>query len=287
MDQIRQTVIGEIMEKLDACNKMPKVEPMFSIGKDMISLCPNDADMRDFIDPLMEHVFYAKGFGYLRGLSCADELAFAILSDVQKNQWAAQKITVRVKAYTTCYVEGIDELEEELRRMYNVQHEEKWTPACCDPFELGLGVTICGCFLKFMTEIVIPGLEWDATKYVFSSLWKGIEKLSKRTEGFEIRSMEFKFDDITIEVDDVMANNYGSIMQLFMKMYDNVQYLSSKGIKNINEIKVPYVLNENTDNGFSPAEPCVNYEHFWWKVWYSFGCEYLFYNPDSKEMRTV
>lgn len=85
MDTMQQTVIGEIIEKLDACNKLPKVEPMFSIGKDMISSCPHDADMRDFIDPLIENMFCAKGFNYLRGISSADELAFARLSDGQKN----------------------------------------------------------------------------------------------------------------------------------------------------------------------------------------------------------
>lgn len=98
--------------------------------------------------------------------------------------------------------------------------------------------------MKFFTDIVLPGLAWDATKGVFASLWKGLEKLSKRTKDFDIRCMEFKFDDITIHVGDVMANNYGSIMRLFLKMHENVQYLHSKGVDGINKISVPFMPSE-------------------------------------------
>lgn len=145
MNPIQQNVISEIIEKLDACNKLETPEPLISIGKDMISSCPHGADMRDFIDPLIESMFFDKGYGYVRGLSNADELAFAKLGDEQKAQWVAQKITVRVTSFTTCQVEGFDELEEELRRMYNVQHKDEWIPACCDPFEMGFCVTVGVC----------------------------------------------------------------------------------------------------------------------------------------------
>lgn len=285
MNPIQQNVIGEIVEKLDTCNQLETTEPFFSIGKDVIPSCPPEADMRDFIDPLIEGMFLDKGFGYVKGLSDEDELIFAKLSDEQKIQWVAQKISVRVTSFTTCQVEGFDELEEELRRMYNVQHEDEWIPACCGPFEVGICVSVGGLFMKFFTDIVLPGLAWDATKGIFASLWKGLEKLSKKTEDFDIRCMEFKFDDITIHVGDVMANNYGSIMRLFLKMHENVQYLHSKGIDGINKISVPFMPSEYEEGTFDYAAPCDNYDHCWWKVSYMYGCDQIFFNPDTKEMK--
>lgn len=285
MNTIQHNAISEINEKLEACNNLETPEPLISIGKDIIPSCPNDADMRDFIDPLIEGMFLDKGYGYVKGLSNVDELAFAKLSDEQKIQWVAQKITVRVTSFTTCQVEGFDELEEELRRMYNVQHEDEWIPACCDPFEMGFCVTVGGLFMKFFTDIVLPGLAWDATKGVFASLWKGLEILSKRTKDFDIRCMEFKFDDITIHVGDVMANNYGGIMRLFLKMHENVQYLHSKGVDGINKISVPFMPSEYEEGAFDYAAPCDNYDHCWWKVSYMYGCDQIFFNPDTKEMK--
>lgn len=285
MNPIQQNVISEINEKLDACNKLETPETFISIGKDIIPSCPHDADMRDFIDPFIESMFLDKGLGYVKGLSDEDELTFAKLIDEKKIQWVAQKISVRVTRFTTCQVEGFDELEEELRRMYHVQHEDEWIPACCDPFEMGFCVTVGGLFMKFFTDIVLPGLAWDATKGVFASLWKGLEKLSKKTEDFDIRCMEFKFDDITIHVGDVMANNYGSIMRLFLKMHENVQYLHSKGIDGINKISVPFMPSEYEDGAFDYAAPCDNYDHCWWKVSYMYGCDQIFFNPDTKEMK--
>ena len=66
----------------------------FSIGKNVIPSCPPDADMRDFIAPLIEGLFFDKNFGYFKGLSNGDELTFARLNEEQKIQWVAQKITV-------------------------------------------------------------------------------------------------------------------------------------------------------------------------------------------------
>lgn len=285
MNPIQQNVISEIVEKLDACNKLETPVPFFSIGKNVIPSCPPDADMRDFIDLLIEGMFLDKGFGYVKGLSNGEELTFARLSEEQKIQWVAQKITVRVTAFTTCQVEGFDDLEEELRRMYNVQHEDEWIPACCGAFDMGICVTVGGLFMKFFSDIVVPGLVWDATKGVFASLWKGLDKLSKKTEDFDIRCMKFKFDDITIHIGDVMADNYGSIMRLFLKIHENVQYLQSKGIDGINKISVPYAPSEYEDESFEYASPCENYDHCWWKVSYMYGCSELYFNPDIKEMR--
>lgn len=285
MNPIQQNVISEIVENLDACKELMTPEPFISIGKDITPSCPSGADMRDFIDPLIESMCVDKGFGYVKGLSNADELAFVRLGEEQKIQWIAQKINIRVTSFTTCQVDGIDELEEELRRMYNVQHEDKWKPACCEPFEMGICVTVGGLFMKFFTDIVLPGLAWDATKSIFASLWKGLEKLSKRTKNFDIQCMEFKFDDVTITVGDVMANNYGSIMRLFLKMHENVQYLQSKGIVGINKISVPFVPSEYEEGSFDYAAPCDNYDHCWWKVSYLHGCNKLFFNPDTKEIR--
>lgn len=281
----QQNVISEIKERLQANNELTDPASFLSVGKGVIPACPLDADLRDFIDPLIESMFFEIGFGYVKGLSNSDELIFARLSKENKVQWAAQRITVRVTSFTTCMVEGIEVMEEELRRMYSVQHEEEWIPACCDPFELGICVTIGGFFLKYFTDIVLPGLAWDASKSIFSALWKSFEKLSKKTEGFDIRCMEFRFDDITIKVGDVMANNYGSIMRLFMKIHENVQYLHSQGIDGVNKISVPFKPSDYEEGAFDYAAPCDNYDHYWWKVAYLHGCNKLFFNPDTKEIR--
>lgn len=66
MKPIQQNIISEIVENLDACNKLESPEPFFSIGKDVIPSCPLEADMRDFIDPLIESMFFNKGYGYVR-----------------------------------------------------------------------------------------------------------------------------------------------------------------------------------------------------------------------------
>ena len=285
MNPIKQNVISEVVEKLDASNSLEIPEPFFGIGKNVIPSCPVETDMRDFIDPLIESMFFDKGYGYAKGLSSANQLVFARLSKEQKVQWMAQRITVRVTTYTTCMVEGEEEVEEELRKMYNVQSSKEWLPACCGSFEMGLCVTIGGFFLKYFNDIVLPGLAWDASKSVFSALWKALEKLSNRTEEFDIRCMEFMFDDITIKVGDVMANNYGSIMRLFLKIHENVQYLQSKGLEGINKISVPFIPSEFDKEKFEYAAPMDNYDNCWWKVSYLHGCNKLFFNPETKEMR--
>lgn len=109
MNPIQQNVISEIGEKLDACNKLEAPEPFFSVGKDMIPSCPSGADMRDFVDPLIEGMFLDKGYGYIKGLSNADELAFARLSDEQKAQWVAQSIGIRIVSIVPNEIEGLDE----------------------------------------------------------------------------------------------------------------------------------------------------------------------------------
>lgn len=287
MTPIQQNVISEIMKKIDANIGITVTDPFLSLCKGEIPACPSEADLRDFVDPLTESMFFELGFGYIKGLSNADELLFARVSVENKVQWAAQRITVRVTSFTTCMVEGFEDMEEELRKMYGVQHEKEWIPACCGPFELGICVTIGGFFLKYFTDIVLPGLAWDASKSVFSALWKSLERLSKKTEDFDIRCMEFRFDDITIKVGDVMANNYGSIMRLFLKIHENVQYLHSQGIDGINKISVPFLPSDYEEGAFDYAAPCDNYDHYWWKVSYLYGCNKLFFNPDTKEMRNV
>lgn len=45
LNPVQQNVISEIIEKQDACNKLEPPEPFFTIGKDVIPSCPQDADM--------------------------------------------------------------------------------------------------------------------------------------------------------------------------------------------------------------------------------------------------
>ena len=56
MNTTQQDVITEILQKLDAYKQLPNPQPLFSIGKDIITSCPADTDMRAYFDPLIESI---------------------------------------------------------------------------------------------------------------------------------------------------------------------------------------------------------------------------------------
>lgn len=66
MNPIQQNVISEVVEKLDASNSLEIPEPFFAIGKNVIPSCPAEADMRDFIDPLIESMFLTRAMAMPR-----------------------------------------------------------------------------------------------------------------------------------------------------------------------------------------------------------------------------
>lgn len=283
MNPIQQNVISEINEKLDACNKLETPEPFFSIGKNVIPSCPPDADMRDFIDPLIKSMFLDKGFGYVKGLSNADELAFAKLSDEQKIQWVAQSIGIRIVSIVPNAIEGLDEFNSELSKYYNLSLEKKWAPACGSGVAIGIIVTIGGYYLN---NIAIPGILWDQSKKVFQKLWDALYRLYQRNDdNMEVEKMEFRFNDITIRVHNRDLQSYGAMLKLFQGLNYHIKYLQRKGIEEVNLIELPYVKAECEDEVVYSCEPFDTVEEYVWKVSYLNGCSELYYNPFTGEIQ--
>lgn len=282
MNPIQQTVISEIVEKLDACNKLETPEPFFSIGKDVIPSCPPGADMRDFIDPLIEGMFLDKGFGYVRGLSNADELAFAKLSDEQKMQWVAQSIGIRIVSIVPNAIEGLDEFNSELSKYYNLSSEKQWAPACGSGVAIGIIVTVGGYYIN---NVAIPGFLWDQSKKVFQKLWDALYRLYQRNDdNLEVEMMEFRFNDITIRVHNRDLQSYVAMLKLFQGLNEHINNLQRKGIEDVNLIELPYVKAECEEQVVYNCEPYDSVDEYVWKVSYLNGCSELYYNPFSGEI---
>lgn len=282
MNPIQQNVISEINEKLDACNKLETPEPFISIGKDIIPSCPSDSDMRDFIDPLIEGMFLDKGFGYVKGLSNADELAFAKLSDEKKAQWVAQSIGIRIVTIVPNAIEGLDEFNSELSKYYNLTTEKKWAPACGSGVAIGIIITVGGYYLN---NVVIPGILWDRSKSVFQKLWDELYRLYERNDdNLEVEMMEFRFNDITIRVHNRDLQSYGAMLKLFQGLNGHISYLHRKGIEEVNLIELPYVKAECEDEVIYNCEPYESVDEYVWKVSYLNGCSELYYNPFTREI---
>lgn len=282
MNPIQQNVISEINEKLDACNKIETPEPFFTIGKDVVPSCLPSADIRDFIDPLIESMFLDKGFGYVKGLSNADELAFARLSEEQKAQWVAQSIGIRIVSIVPNEIEGLDEFNSELSKYYNLTSEKKWAPACGSGVAMFIIITVGGYYLN---NVVIPGILWDQSKKVFQKLWDALYRLYQRNDdNLEVEMMEFRFNDIIIRVHNRDLQSYGAMLTLFQGLNDHINYLQRKGIEEVNLIELPYVKAECEDEVVYNCEPFDSVDEYVWRVSYLNGCSELYYNPFTGEI---
>lgn len=282
--EVKKQVFAEVVEKLSKYNEIGNPPRIFSIGKDIIPSCPPVEDIREVIDQLSESQILNLGFGYIQGASDENRLTFIRLDDDERIRWVAQRITVRLRSYTANQLQGLDEFESDLSKMYNVQHTERWIPAFATGTELGLIFTIGSCILPFIKNVVIPGLEWDLIKDVFSALWKGLDKLSKKNDEFDIQTLELQFNDVTIKVNDVMAGNYGSLTKLFVSMYEQLQNLRKQGIEDICQIEVPFVKDDVSEEGFRQDFAEDDFNGYWWKVTYLKGCSQCWFNPESGEI---
>lgn len=279
MNPIQQNVISEIIEKLDACNKLETPEPFISIGKELIPSCPNDADMRDFIDPLIEGMFLDKGYGYVKRLSNVDELAFAKLSDEQKAHWIAQSIGIRIISIVPNAIEGLDEFNSELSKYYNLSSEKQWAPACGSGVAIGIIITVGGYYIN---NVVIPSVLWEQSKKVFQKLWDALFRLYQRNDdNLEIEMIEFRFNDITIRVHNRDLQSYGAMLKLFQGLNEHINNLRRKGIEDVNLIELPYVKAECEEQVVYNCEPYDSGDEYVWKVSYLNGCSKLYYNPFS------
>lgn len=282
MNPTQQNVISDIVEKLYASNKLETPEPFFSIGKDMIPSCPPEADMRDFVDPLIEGLFLDKGYGYVKGLSNKYELTFAKLNEEQKMQWVAQSIGIRIVSIVPNEIVGLDEFNSELSKYYNLSSEKQWVPACGSGVTIGIVITVGGYILN---NVVIPGILWDQSKGVFHKLWDALYRLyQKNDDNLEVEMMEFRFNDITIRVHNRDLQSYGSMLKLFQSINDHINCLQRKGIEEVNLIELPYVKAECDDHVIYNCEPYESVEEYVWKVSYLNGCSELYYNPFTREI---
>lgn len=282
MNPIQQNAISEIVEKLDACNRLETPEPFFSIGKDVIPSCPQDADMRDFINPLIEGMFLDKGYGYVKGLSNVDELAFAKLSDEQKAHWIAQSISIRIISIVPNAIEGLDEFNSELSKYYNLSSEKQWAPACGSGVAIGIIITVGGYYIN---NVVIPSVLWEQSKKVFQKLWDALFRLYQRNDdNLEIEMIEFRFNDITIRVHNRDLQSYGAMLKLFQGLNEHINNLRRKGIEDVNLIELPYVKAECEEQVVYNCEPYDSVDEYVWKVSYLNGCSKLYYNPSTGEI---
>lgn len=193
-------------------------------------------------------------------------------------------IWIRIEFNTNNQYEGTDELLRELRQICPVQAPTRWYPAACTGLEFVLALNLNLSLSAFLNNVLIPGVEFAGVCAAAKRVWRCFEKFYRRNKEFEIKELELTFDDITLLLMDLTS--YGALLRFYHELPGHLRRLESEGIKNISEIKVPYVQYTDEDNGeMSFREWSMDDdvdEDLYWRIVYERGLEVCFYNPQTR-----
>ena len=195
-------------------------------------------------------------------------------------------IWIRIEFNTNNQYEGTDELLEELREICPVQAPTKWYPAACSGLELVLALNFNLSLTAFINNVLIPGAEFAGVGAVAKRVWKCFEKFYRRNKAIELKKLELTFDDVTLLFKNVMSHD--ALLKFYCDFPEHLCYLEGEGIKNICNIRLPYISEIDEATGkVSYREWSLedgDDEVIFWMVDYERGLEKCFYNPQKREV---
>ncbi len=149
-------------------------------------------------------------------------------------------------------LKGFDKLKEELEKNYSIQVKKKWLPAYSNYNEIWLDILINSPLAEFLIGTVVSGLIWDVTKtggkIMLNKFWDSIIKFSEENNNEQcFEQLNFKFDDITVEINGITNADIVLVSRLFQNIAKHLPSLKAKGIHGITKITVP--IEEYEDEG--------------------------------------
>lgn len=190
-------------------------------------------------------------------------------------------------------LKGFDELKEELGKSYTVQVRKKWLPAYSAYNEIWLDIFINNPLADFLMGAVAGGFVWDVTKasgkILLSKLWDAIIMFSENNNNEpSYERLNFKFDDITIEINGISDANIALVSRLFQNIAKHLPRLKVKGVKGITKIIVP--IEEYEDDGKTIYKES-GYDYLdrdtapeIWKIVSEYGLEHFVYKVKEEEI---
>lgn len=190
-------------------------------------------------------------------------------------------------------LKGFDELKEELGQSYTVQVRKKWLPAYSAYNEIWLDVFVNSPLTDFLKGAVAGGFIWDVTKVggkiLLRKLWDAIISFSKKNDNEQsFEQLNFKFDDITIEINGISNADIVLVSRLFQNIAKHLPRLKAKGVNGITKIIVP--IEEYEDDGKTIYKES-GYDYFdrdtapeIWKIVSEYGLEHFVYKVKEEEI---
>ena len=195
-------------------------------------------------------------------------------------------IWIRVQFNTNNQYEGADELVKELKQICPVQASTKWYPAACTGLEMLLSLNFNLSLSAFLNNVLIPGAEFAGICAAAKAIWNSFDKFYKKNEVIELNEFSLNFDDVTILFKNVMS--YEALKKFYEELPEHLQYLDKEGVKNIREIKLPYIEEIDDETGKIGYRTWSledgDDEELLWKIDYERGLEKCYYNPRKKEI---
>ena len=195
---------------------------------------------------------------------------------------------IQIQFNTYNLYDGSDELVRELKEICPVQASTKWYPAACTGFELLLSLNFNLSLSEFLNNVLIPGAQFSCVCAAAKTIWKCFDKFYKKNHAIEIHELNLTFDDVTFLFENVMS--YDAMRKFYDELPEHLQHLESENIKNISEIKLPYIEEKDDETGeISYREWSLedgDEEELFWSITYERGLERCLYNPQKKEVIT-
>lgn len=190
-------------------------------------------------------------------------------------------------------LKGFDKLKEELGKSYTIQVRKKWLPAYSAYNEVWLDIFVNISLADFLMGAVAGGIVWDVTKaggkILLSKLWKAIIKFSEKNNNEQsFEQLNFKFDDITIEINGIYDADIVLVNRLFQSIAKHLPLLKARGVNGITKIIVP--IEEYEDDGKTQYKESV-YDFFdrgktpeIWMIESEYGLDRFVYKVEEKEI---
>lgn len=194
------------------------------------------------------------------------------------------------------HLQGFGELKEELSENYVVQVRKKWLPAYSVYNEIWLDIFINCPLVDFLMGAVAGGFVWDVTKasgkIVLGKLWEAIMKFAEKNNNEQsFEQFNFKFDDITIEINGISDADILLVSRLFQNIAKHLPRLKAKGVDGITKIIIPIeeyedkgkILYKRTGYDYLDRETATEI----WMIVSEYGLDSFYYKVDKEEIISV
>jgi hypothetical protein len=159
--------------------------------------------------------------------------------------------------YNNREFDGIEEFKSSLAENYHHQIRPKWIPACSEGAEFWMTVFVNTGIADFIKGAIAGGLVWDLIKfggkeYVFSPLYKSLEKLnkdnSKNWGGLKVLKYKLQFDDCELHVGGVNKNFTSIFSTVFNEIAKRKPEFEKEIGQEVIKIELPIEFMEHFEN---------------------------------------